>query len=311
MKRLLTRFTQKRATSTERYTLRLMIDFTAMPTDLSNKLKKGRMNGFAMVWRTAMRGRLIAMTALSMAIMLLAFGLPVTAYGSQNSNQNNLVGYVRYTSDLINNPLINGNLVNKYNPLGPWGMAQDPSYGYIYVTNSTTITFTIGYDTARIVGVSPGNSPGFINIISFIVFFLIISYIIIRRLRPRKFKASRLYKWTAIYVLLTLFLAVQISDPLLLLILPASGIIGYILGLKILERREIKFFYENDTLYYKWPTPIIVLWSGLFVIRLFLELLGSENIIVLSVVDILLSFSTGLIVSASIITVRQAKQFFK
>jgi len=111
--------------------------------------------------------------------------------------------------------------------------------------------------------------------------------------------------------LLTLFLAVQISDPLLLLILPASGIIGYILGLKILERNEIKFFYENDTLYYKWPTPIIVLWSGLFVIRLFLELLGSENIIVLSIVDLLLSFSTGLIVSASIITVRQAKQFFK
>lgn len=109
--------------------------------------------------------------------------------------------------------------------------------------------------------------------------------------------------------MLTLFLAVQISDPLLLLILPASGIIGYILGLKILERREIKFFYENDTLYYKWPTPIIILWSGLFVIRLFLELLGSENIIVLSIVDLLLSFSTGLIVSASIITVRQAKQF--
>jgi len=174
-----------------------------------------------------------------------------------------------------------------------------------------TINFTIGNDTARIVGVSPGNSPGFINIISFIVFFLIISYIIIRRLRPRKFKASRLYKWTAIYVLLTLFLAVQISDPLLLLILPASGIIGYILGLKILERNEIKFFYKDDVLYYKWPTPIIVLWSGLFVIRLFLELLGSENIIVLSIVDLLLSFSTGLIVSASIITVRQAKQFFK
>lgn len=259
-----------------------------------------------MVWRTAMRGRLIAITAFSMTIMLLAFGLSVTAYGSQNIGQSNLVGYVRYTSDLIK-----GNSVNTHNPLGPWGMAQDPSYGYIHVTNFTTINFTIGNDTAIVVGVSPGNSPGFVNIISFIVFFLIISYIIIRRLRPRKFKASRLYKWTAIYVLLTLFLAVQISDPLLLLILPASGIIGYILGLKILERNEIKFFYENDTLYYKWPTPIIVLWSGLFVIRLFLELLGSENVIVLSVVDILLSFSTGLIVSASIITVRQAKQFFK
>ena len=111
--------------------------------------------------------------------------------------------------------------------------------------------------------------------------------------------------------MLTLFLAVQIGDPLLFLSLPASGIIGYILGLKILERREIKFFYKNDILYYKRPPSIILLWSGLFVIRLFLELLGSENIIVLSIVDLLLSFSTDLIVSASIITVRQAKQFFK
>lgn len=84
-----------------------------------------------------MRGRLIAMTAFSMTIMLLAFGLPVTAYGSQNIGQNNLVGYVRYTSDLIK-----GNSVNTHNALGPWGIAHDPSYGYIYVTNSTTINFT-------------------------------------------------------------------------------------------------------------------------------------------------------------------------
>jgi len=145
--------------------------------------------------------------------------------------------------------------------------------------------------------------------ISFIVFFIIIFYIIVRRLRPRKFRIGRIYKWAAIYILLTLFLAVQIGDPLILLSLSVSGILGYILGLKILERREIIFFYKNGTLYYKWPTSIIVLWSGLFVTRLFLELLGSENIVVLSIVDLLLSFSTGLIISASYITVKQAKQF--
>jgi len=112
------------------------------------------MNGFAMVWRTARIGRLIAMTALSIAITLLAFGLPVTAYGSQNIGQSNPGGYVRYTSDLINNPLINANFVNIYNALGPWGIAQDPSYGYIYITNSTTINFTMGNDTAIVVGKS-------------------------------------------------------------------------------------------------------------------------------------------------------------
>jgi hypothetical protein len=145
--------------------------------------------------------------------------------------------------------------------------------------------------------------------ISFIIFFLIIFYIIVRRLRPRKFRIGRIYKWTAIYILLILFLTVQIRDLLVLLSLPVAGILGYILGLKILERGEIRFFYKNGTLYYKWPTSIIVLWSGLFIIRLFLELLGSKNIVVLSIVDLLLSFSTGLIVSASSITVKRAKQF--
>ena len=85
---------------TERYTLRLMTVFTLMPTNLSKKLKKGRMNGFAMVWRTARIGRLIAITALSIAIMLLAFGLPVTAYGSQNIGQNNQGGYVKCTLEI-------------------------------------------------------------------------------------------------------------------------------------------------------------------------------------------------------------------
>ncbi|BDB97877.1 hypothetical protein [Saccharolobus caldissimus] len=148
-----------------------------------------------------------------------------------------------------------------------------------------------------------------LNTINFIIFSLIIFYIIVRRLRPRKFRISRIYIWTIIYILLILFLAVQIRDLLILLSLPASGILGYILGLKILERREIRFFYKNGILYYKWPTSIIALWSGLFVIRLFLEFLLSKNIIILSVVDLLLSFSTGLIVSASIITVKRAKQF--
>jgi hypothetical protein len=60
----------------------------------------------------AKRGRLIVMIALSIAILLLV-GLPVAANGSQNSGQNNPGGYVKYTLDLVNNTLINGNFVNK------------------------------------------------------------------------------------------------------------------------------------------------------------------------------------------------------
>ena len=49
------------------------------------------------------RGQLIAI-AVSIAILLSAFGLPVTANGSQNSGQNNPGGYVKYTLDLITIP---------------------------------------------------------------------------------------------------------------------------------------------------------------------------------------------------------------
>jgi YVTN family beta-propeller protein len=87
-----------------------------------------------MVWRMTKRGQLIVI-AVSIAILLSAFGLPVTAYGSQNSGQSNPGGYVKYTLDLINNTLINGNFANTGNALEPWGIAYDSSNGYIYVTD--------------------------------------------------------------------------------------------------------------------------------------------------------------------------------
>jgi hypothetical protein len=67
------------------------------------------------------RGRLIVI-AVSIAILLSAFGLPVTAYGSQNSGQSNPGGYVKYTLDLINNTLINGSFVNTGNALSHGGL---------------------------------------------------------------------------------------------------------------------------------------------------------------------------------------------
>jgi len=90
-----------------------------------------------MVWRTAERGRLIAMIFVSITILFLAFGLPVAANGSQNSGQSNPGGYVKYTLILANNTLVNGNFVNTgyvINPF-PWGIAYDPSNGYIYVAD--------------------------------------------------------------------------------------------------------------------------------------------------------------------------------
>ena len=114
-----------------------------------------------MVWRVAKRGRLIAMIAVSITILFLTFGLPVTANGSQNSGQNNPGGYVKYTLDLLNNTLINGNFVNTHNALGPLGIAYDPSNGYIYVTNffSDTVSVINGKTNTIIANIPVGKEP--------------------------------------------------------------------------------------------------------------------------------------------------------
>jgi len=111
------------------------------------------------VWRTTKRSRLILMIAVSIAILLSAFGLPVTAYGPQNSGQSNPGGYVKYTLDLINNALINGNFVNTGNGMGPWGIAYDPSNGYIYVTNSGSGTVSVINGTTVIANITVGIGP--------------------------------------------------------------------------------------------------------------------------------------------------------
>ena len=128
-KRLLMRFTQKRSTKSSN-THPALFSRHAHPTS-RNIYKRGRINRFVMVWRMAKRGRLIVMIFFSIAILFLASGISVPANGSQNSGQNNTAGYVKYTLDLLNNTLINGNFVNTGNPMEPYGIAYDPSNGYI------------------------------------------------------------------------------------------------------------------------------------------------------------------------------------
>ena len=107
------------------------------------------------------RSRLIGMIVVSMVILFLASGLPVTANGSQNSGQNNTAGYVKYTLDLLNNTLINGNFVNTHNALEPWGIAYDPSNGYLYVTDywSGTVSVIDGANNTVIANITVGIDP--------------------------------------------------------------------------------------------------------------------------------------------------------
>jgi len=161
MRRSLTRFTQKRATSTKPGVTRSPYGCShAMPTQLLEIFKKGYINGFAMVWRMAKRSRLFLMIAVSIAILLSAFGLPATANGPQNSGQSNPGGYVKYTLILSNNTLINGNFVSTVNGMEPWGIAYDPSNGYIYVTDWSSGTVSVINGTTVIATIPVGTNPG-------------------------------------------------------------------------------------------------------------------------------------------------------
>jgi YVTN family beta-propeller protein len=128
-----------------------------------------------MVWRMAEIGRLIVTIVVSIAILLSPFGLPVIANGSQNSGQSNPGGYVKYTLILANNTLVNGNFVNTgyvINPF-PWGIAYDPSNGYIYVAdwgwsivsviNGKTVIATIPVGTGP-VGIAYDPSNGYLYV---------------------------------------------------------------------------------------------------------------------------------------------------
>jgi len=114
----------------------------------------------------AKRVLLIVMIAVSIAILLSAFGLPVTANGPQNSGQSNPGGYVKYTLDLISNTLINGNFVNTSNAMGPWSIAYDPSNGYLYVADSGSGTVSVinGTTNTVIANIPVGSGPTWIRI---------------------------------------------------------------------------------------------------------------------------------------------------
>ena len=110
------------------------------------------------------RGQLILMIAVSIAILLLAFGLPVTAYGPTDGTTFKVIatipvgpypegiaydpsnGYIYVANDGSNTvSVINGTTVIATITVGQWptGVAYDPSNGYIYVANDVSNTVSI------------------------------------------------------------------------------------------------------------------------------------------------------------------------
>ncbi|BDC18742.1 hypothetical protein [Acidianus sp. HS-5] len=143
---------------------------------------------------------------------------------------------------------------------------------------------------------------------SLLIYLVIVVYIGIRRLMPRKFRKTRMYIWPIAYVILLLLFSFQLRDYFILLLLPPLGVAGYFVGYKLLESNKIEFFFKNGTLYYKWPYSITLTWIILYIFRTFLDFFAL-NCVTISIIDLLLAFSTGILISASTVTLRKAKNF--
>ena len=128
---------------------------------------------------------IMRMVAISIVLLFLISGFSAMAHGSvpkssissngmsgniyrgsitpsvQNSTQNNSGGYVKYTLDLINNTLFNGNFVNTNNGIFPFGAAFDSANGYIYVTNqySGNVSVINGSTNKVIASIGVGSNP--------------------------------------------------------------------------------------------------------------------------------------------------------
>ncbi|WP_157043055.1 hypothetical protein [Sulfuracidifex metallicus] len=76
------------------------------------------------------------------------------------------------------------------------------------------------------------------------VFAIIIAIILLRRLRPRKFKKTRVFTLPSIYLVLLLFSSLGLSSLMLISLIP-TGYLGYLFGMRTLENNEIRFFYRN------------------------------------------------------------------
>ncbi len=148
--------------------------------------------------------------------------------------------------------------------------------------------------------------------VDYLIIIIFVLFIAVRRLysglRGRKFKESRIYTLPVIYVVLLLFsldgLYSNLEYIILILILILPGIL---LGLKL--GNNIEFFSRNGSLYYKRSQIIMIFWIVSFIGRMLLFMLYPSNILAGFIIDLLLSFTLGLIIGESINLYNKYKEF--
>ena len=112
---------------------------------------------------------ILSLLVVSINSSMVASGSPSILNNKQaihldNSNpvtKTSNAGYVKYTLDLLNNTLMNGNIVNIYNGLYPNGVAYDPANNYVYVTNggSNSVSVINGATNTVVNSITVGSEP--------------------------------------------------------------------------------------------------------------------------------------------------------
>ncbi len=149
-----------------------------------------------------------------------------------------------------------------------------------------------------------------LNTVPLLLLLVLIVYIVARRvrsgLRGTRYKKSRVLRIPVLYVLLTLFLVYSVGSHdyyayYSLLLIPAGAIPGLRFG------STVKFFSKNSVLYYKRSQFIMVAWLISFLLRILLEIFFPSSINVAIFVDMILSFTTGMILGEAFHILREAK----
>ncbi len=152
--------------------------------------------------------------------------------------------------------------------------------------------------------------PAGLNTVPLLLLLVLIVYIVARRIwsgvKGRRYKKSRVLRIPVLYVLLTLFLVYSVSSHdyyayYSLLLIPAGVIPGLRFG------STVKFFSKNSVLYYKRSQVIMIAWLISFLLRVLLEIFFPSSINAEILVDMILSFTTGLIIGETFHILREAK----
>ncbi len=151
-----------------------------------------------------------------------------------------------------------------------------------------------------------GGTSGLIVFLGFIAVAITIR--MIRGFRGRRFSKAIVLRLPVMYLLITVIAVIplEISYPIALTSLaaiPAGFLIGYLFG------REVHFFEQNGTLFFKRSPIIMGVWLASFLVRIVLEFKFSGNLQILFAVDALLALTSGLLVGEALHVLRSHREY--